>query len=109
MGRCNGCLLRERCTTNKAGRSLHVSEHDALLVAARAQAKTPEFAKVYPRRSLVERSIAWVVKDGHRRCRYRGIKRNQLWLSLRFAAVNLTTLLGLGLHYDGGWKVHATT
>lgn len=74
-----------------------------------AQAKTPQFAEAYPRRSLVERSIAWVVKDGHRRCRYQGVKRNRLWLSLRVAAVNLTTLLGLGLYYDGGWKLPATT
>lgn len=79
------------------------------MAAARAQAETPELAAAYPRRSLVERSLAWVVKDGHRRWGYRGVKRNQLWLSLRVAAVNLTTLLGLGLHYDGGWKVSATT
>ncbi|MGH8902283.1 MAG: transposase, partial [Egibacteraceae bacterium] len=103
--RCHGCPLRAKCTTNKSGRSLRISEHDKLLVAARAQAKTVEFAEAYPRRSLAERSIAWVVKDGHRRCRYRGIKRNQLWLSLRVAAVNLVTLLGLGLHHEGGWKV----
>ncbi|MGH8904494.1 MAG: transposase [Egibacteraceae bacterium] len=77
-------------------------------VAARAQAKTAEFAEAYPRWSLAERSIAWVVKDGHRRCRYRGIKRNQLWLSLRVAAVNLVTLLGLGLHHEDGWKLYAT-
>jgi Transposase DDE domain len=106
--RCNTCPLRARCTTDKAGRSLHIGEHDQLLAAARAQAKTPEFAETYPRRSLVERSLAWVVNHGHRRCRYRGITRNQLWLSLRVAAVNLTRLLGLGLHYDGGWKLAAT-
>jgi hypothetical protein len=107
--RCNTCPLRERCTTSKAGRTLHIGEHDALLAAGRAQAKTAEFAESYPHRSLVERSIAWVVKDGHRRCRYRGVKRNRLWLSLRVAAVNLVRLLGLGLYYDGGWKLPATT
>jgi hypothetical protein len=58
---------------------------------------------------LVERSISWVVNHGHQRCRYRGVQRNRLWLSLRVAAVNLTTLLGLGLYYDGGWKAPATT
>jgi hypothetical protein len=36
------------------------------------KASPPEFAETYPRRSLVERSISWMVKDGHRRCRYRG-------------------------------------
>jgi hypothetical protein len=88
--------------TNKAGRSLRIGEHDQLLVAARAQAKIPEFAEAYPRRSLVKRSIAWVVKDGHRGCCYRGVKRNRLWLSLRVAAINLIRLLGLGLYYDSG-------
>ena len=105
--RCDDCPLRDRCTTNKSGRSLRVSTHDARLVAARAQAATAEFAAAYPRRSLVERSIAWLVKDGHRRCRYRGVKRNQLGLSLRVAAVNLTRLANLGTHYDSGWKIPA--
>jgi len=104
---CDGCPLRARCTTSRTGRSLHVTAHDGLLVAARAQAATGEFAEVYPRRSLVERSIAWLVKDGHRRCRYRGVKRNQLGLSLRVAAVNLTRLLNLGLHHNGGWTLPA--
>jgi len=103
--RCNDCPLRTRCTTAKTGRSLHVTDHDDQLVAARAQAATPEFADAYPARSLVERSIAWLVKDGHRRCRYRGVKRNQLGLSLRVAAVNLARLLNLGLRHDGGWTI----
>ncbi len=103
--RCQGCPLRDRCTTNKSGRSLHVSAHDRELVAARAQAKTLEFAETYPYRSLVERSISWMVKDGHRRCRYRGVKRNQLGWSLRVAAVNLTRLLNLGMRYENGWMI----
>ncbi len=106
---CDGCPLRERCTTSKSGRSLHIGEHDQLLAAARAQAKTLQFAATYRRRSLVERCLAWIVRKGHRRCPYRGVTRNQLWLSLRVAAVNLSRLLGLGLHHEGGWKVHATT
>ena len=105
--RCDGCPLRARCTTSTAGRSLHVSANDAHLVAARARATTAEFADAYPRRSLVERSIAWLVKDGHRRCRYRGIKRNQLGFSLRVAAVNLTRLCNLGIRHDGVWQTPA--
>jgi IS5 family transposase len=106
--RCDGCPLREQCTTNKTGRSLHVSAHDRHLVAARAQARTPEFAETYSRRSLVERSISWMVKDGHRRCRYRGVRRNQLGWSLRVAAVNLTRLVNLGMRYENGWTIPAT-
>ena len=67
-----GCLLGQGCTTAKSGRSLRISEHDRLLAAARAQAETPEFAQTYRRRSSAERSLAWVVARGHRRCPYRG-------------------------------------
>ena len=38
--RCNGCALRERCTTSKSGRILHIREHDATLVEARRACAT---------------------------------------------------------------------
>jgi hypothetical protein len=41
---------------------------------------------------MVERSIAWLVANGHRRVRYRGLARNQLGLSLRVAAIDLRRL-----------------
>ena len=108
--RCKSCPLRERCTTSRSGRSLHITEHDRYLVAARAQAKTAEFQHTYRQlRPLIERSIAWLMKDGHRRCRYRGVKRNQLGFSLRVAAVNLVRLCNLGLGYTDGWTIAATT
>lgn len=104
--RCDGCPLRARCTTSRTGRSLHIGPHDRRLVAARAAAKTPAFQDDYRRwRPMAERSIAWLVRDGHRRCRYRGVKRNRLGLSLRVAAVNLARLLTLGLAYRGGWTI----
>ena len=52
---------------------------------------------------MVERSIAWLVADNHRRVRFRGVERNQLGLSLRIAALNLRRLLNLGLGHDGDW------
>jgi Transposase DDE domain len=53
---------------------------------------------------MVEHSIAWLVADGCRRVPYRGIQRNELWWSLRVAAVNLRRLLVLGLaRRDGVW------
>ncbi len=61
-GRLRRLPLGERCTTAKAGRSIHVGDHDDQLVAARGQAKPAEFAAAHPRRSLVERSIAWTVR-----------------------------------------------
>jgi hypothetical protein len=88
--RCRTCPLRAQCTTSQSGRSLRISEHDHYLVAARTQAATLEFHQTYRRwRPKVERSIAWLMRDGHRRCRCRGVARNQLGLSLRVAAVNL--------------------
>ena len=105
--RCAGCPLRQRCTTSKTGRTLHVSEHDAELVAARAAWRTGEFAHDYRRwRPMVERSIAWLVAPGHRRVRYRGLVRNQAGLATRVAAINLRRLIKLGLdHHDGRWTL----
>jgi hypothetical protein len=52
----------------------------------------------------VERSIAWLVANGHRRVRYRGLARNQHGLSVRVAAINLRRLVTMGLdHHHGGW------
>ncbi len=48
----------------------------------------------------------WLVADGCRRVPYRGIDRNDLWWSVRVAAVNLRRLLVLGLaRQDGTWTL----
>jgi len=100
--RCRGCPLRDRCTTAKDGRTIHVRDHDAELVAARRAWRDGDFAADYRRwRPMVERSIAWLVTHGHRRVRYRGTERNQLGLSTRVAAINLRRLITLGLTRDG--------
>ena len=103
--RCRSCPLRERCTRAKDGKTLTLHPHDAELVAARRQATTPAFQAAYRRwRPMVERSIAWLVANGHRRVRYRGLARNQHGLSVRVAAINLRRLVRMGLdHHDGGW------
>jgi IS5 family transposase len=103
--RCGPCPLRERCTRAKDGKTLTLHPHDAELVAARRQATTPAFQASYRRwRPMVERSIAWLVANGHRRVRYRGLARNQHCLSVRVAAINLRRLVTMGLdHHDGGW------
>ena len=54
---------------------------------------------------MVERAIAWLVADAHRRVRFRGVERNQLGLSLRIAALNLRRLVNLGLMRDGEWQI----
>lgn len=56
---------------------------------------------------MIERTIAWLVKDNHRRLRYRGAERNRLGWSHRCAAVNLKRLLTLGLTHHDGWTITA--
>jgi hypothetical protein len=102
---CPSCPLRRRCTTAKDGRTIRLHPHEDELRAARRRATTRSFQHSYRRwRPMVERSIAWLVADGCRRVPYRGIARNQLWWSVRAAAVNLRRLLALGLaHRDQSW------
>src|SRR5437868_12724203 len=105
---CASCPLRERCTTAKHGRSMTIHPHEDLLRAARAQARTPEFKRAYPRRSTVERIIAWTATQHGRRVklRYLGVAKNHAWLRTRCAAINLRTLLKHGLtHRGGAWAL----
>jgi hypothetical protein len=107
---CRGCPLRERCTTSKHGRTLHLHEHDSLLRAARADwAAGPELREDYmAHRPHVERAIAQVATWRGRRLklRYRGTAKNNAWLKRRTAAANLRTLLSLGLaRRDGAWAL----
>jgi hypothetical protein len=95
--RCAGCALRARCTTSPRGRTVLIGEHDAVQRAHRAHASTEDFQAVYRRhRPMVERSIAWITR-GNRRVPYRGVTKNDAWLHLRAAAMNLRRLLTLGL------------
>ena len=104
--KCQGCPMRARCTRSRTGRTLHIHTHHDLLVAARAHALTDEFKIPYRQhRPMVERSIAWLVRKGARKVRYRGIARNQIGLAHRCAAVNLTRLINLGLDWNGTWTI----
>jgi IS5 family transposase len=104
--RCRGCPLRHRCTTRTDGRVLVLTEHDDELVEARRAWQAGDFMDDYRRwRPMVERSIAWLVADNHRRVRYRGVAKNELGLSMRIAALNLRRLVNLGLHHDGAWAL----
>ena len=56
---------------------------------------------------MVERSIAWLTR-GNRRLRYRGLTKNNAWLHVRVAAINLRRLLVLGLHHHSNrWALAA--
>jgi hypothetical protein len=104
---CRGCPLRPRCTSSARGRTLTLHPHDALQRAHRVRAQQPRFQAVYrAHRPMVERSIAWLVAGRNRRLRFRGARRNDLWLHHRAAALNLRRLLALGLHHTGdSWAI----
>jgi Transposase DDE domain/Transposase domain (DUF772) len=94
---CRGCALRARCTTADRGRKLHLHAHDGLQRVHRARAADPDFQATYRRhRPMVERSLAWLTR-GNRRVPYRGVTKNDAWLHLRVAAIDLRRLLALGL------------
>jgi Transposase DDE domain/Transposase domain (DUF772) len=103
---CRGCPLRQRCTTAATGRSLSLHPQQALLRAHRARAADPNFQADYCRhRPMVERSLAWLTRD-NRRTPYRGVLKNDAWLHLRVAAINLRRLLSLGLTgAHGSWAL----
>jgi IS5 family transposase len=105
--RCQQCPLRQRCTTSKTGRNLKITRHDDELVAARRAWNNKTFLADYRQyRPMVERSIAWIVTNGHRRVRYRGVEANRTQLALRVAAINLRRLVNLGLNHNAGtWAI----
>lgn len=104
--KCRGCPVRSRCTAAIDGKTLNVGDHDHFLAAARQQWHTGDGIDDYRQhRPLVERSIAWLVTNGHRRVRYRGVERNRLGLTTRVAVLNLRRLLNLGLTWNNGWQL----
>ena len=106
---CRSCPLRHRCTTRERGRIIRLTVHDDELVASRRAWRDGDFISDYRKwRPMVERSIAWLVKDRYRRVRFRGVERNQLGLSTRVAAINLRRLVNLGLTHDERWSIAVT-
>ncbi|TDI49439.1 MAG: IS1182 family transposase [Acidobacteria bacterium] len=105
--KCRGCPIRQRCTSATGGRTFRVGGHDRLLAQARAQWRAQHNIDDYRQyRPMVERSIAWIVANGHRRVRYRGVEPNRAQLALRVAAINLRRLINLGLNHEGhAWAV----
>jgi hypothetical protein len=100
---CRDCPLRQRCTTSRDGRSLTLHEHDRLQREHRQRAKDPQWQATYRQhRPMVERSIAWLVRGGNRKVRYRGTAKNNHWLHNRTAGLNLRQLINLGLDRSQG-------
>jgi hypothetical protein len=82
-----------------SGPTLH--PHDALLRQARRDwAARQDLRDTYRQhRPMVERSIAWLIgpKSRCRQLRYRGVSKNNQWLHLRMADLNLRRMINLCL------------
>jgi IS5 family transposase len=106
--RCVGCPLRQRCTSARAGRVFTVGEHDELLAANRSRWHHDQqlVADYKQHRPMVERGVAHLVANHHRRVRFRGIEANKLALGLRVAAINLRRAINLGIAHNGtSWAI----
>jgi IS5 family transposase len=109
---CAACSLRQRCTTARGGRVVQIRpDHDLQVAARRQAAADAAWQAGYRRwRPPVERAVAWVVAGGNRRLRYLGTVKNDAWLHLRAAAINLRTLVNRGLTRSGGaWVLAAAS
>jgi IS5 family transposase len=107
-GKCRGCPVRNRCTSAADGKTFTIGEHDELLAANRARWRDEDdLVAGYRRyRPMVERTIAWLVTNNHRRVRFIGVEANRLGLNLRAAALNLRRLINLGLGHNGqNWAI----
>ncbi len=105
---CRTCPLRGRCTTARDGRRFNLHPRDAILRAARAAwAAQPALREEYKKyRPNIERVISQVATRGGRRLklRYTGVAKNNAWLKIRTAALNLRNLTGRGLaRQNGAW------
>ena len=108
---CPSCPLRERCTTAQRrtvqirGACLAQRAHRAYAAAAGDAFEVPYRTK----RPMVERTISWLFRHA-RRVPYRGVEKNNAWLNLRVAAVNLKRLTALGLGRDqAAWIFNPAT
>jgi Transposase DDE domain/Transposase domain (DUF772) len=102
---CEGCALRDKCTTSPRGRMLNVHPNFELLRNARVRQRSPEWKTDYKAtRPKVERKLAHLVrrKHGGRRARLRGRLRVAHDFALVAAATNLARLAVLGLRHDAG-------
>jgi hypothetical protein len=102
---CRACPLAARCTASKAGRTITIGPHEAVLAAARRALQDPAWIAGYrATRPKVERKIGHLMRRRHggRRARVRGQARVAADFALLAAAVNLARLAVLGLTCQSG-------
>jgi hypothetical protein len=92
---CMGCVLRERCTRSRTGRTVHRHEHQELLDRAREQAHGDRARADRRRRQyLLEGSFAEAANNhGFKRARWRRLWRQQIQHCLIAAVQNWRIML----------------
>jgi transposase len=91
---CQTCPWRDKCTTNKTGRKMRISQHHNLMKQRRAESMTDSFREAMKRRPPIEGTISEMVRShGLRRSRYKGILKTHFQNLLIGAAMNLKRLV----------------
>ncbi len=74
---CNGCLLREQCTTSSRGRRVSRNLDEAYLDRVRGYHETESYARAMWKRKVWVEPLFAEAKDWHglRRCRLRGLEQ----------------------------------
>lgn len=101
---CAACPRAERCTTNRAGRSVTIHPHEQILQDHKAAQQTAEWQQAYTgTRPKVERKIGHFVSRmwGGRKARTRGTARVATDVDTRAAALNWSRLDVLGVRWSG--------
>lgn len=102
---CDGCRLRESCTTAASGRVVTIHSKEKVLQAHKKAQADPEWQDAYRgTRPKVERKLGHFVRRawGGRKARVRGKKRVATDADTRAAAVNLSRLDIMGVVFAGG-------
>ena len=92
---CARCTLRARCfKPGRHGRTVSLHPQEAMMQAAKAWQRSPDFDRFRKERQVVEHRLARMVQLGVRQARYFG-RRKTLFQALMAATIaNLTILLG---------------
>lgn len=86
---CEGCPLRDRCSSAKRGRAVFISEYFQLHESARKRQNTEEFQQAQVDRLGIERTFAYQQrKFGMKRARYRGLDRVTMQVYLAGFVIN---------------------
>ncbi len=91
---CKACPLRDQCTRDKGGRTVHRYPDQDLIEAGRKDAQSPQARRDYKtRQHLMERSYATAIRYGYKRARWRGLWRVGIQQLLIATIQNLMKIL----------------